>query len=67
MPRLYESLHKTIASQLKAQTGLARRAVDASSAVTSAYTTARDVFKGLVVGDEQPSVVAKVRMCVWFY
>jgi len=64
VPRLYESLHKTIASQLKSQTGLARRVVDASMAVTGGYTAARDVFKGLIVGDKQPSVVAKVSVCM---
>lgn len=60
VPRLYESLHKTITTHLKAQTGAARRVIDASMAVTSGYTAARDVFKGLVVGDKQPSIVVKV-------
>lgn len=60
VPRLYESLHKSISSHLSAQKGAARRVIDTAVGVTSRYTGARDVWKGLVVGDKQPSIVAKV-------
>lgn len=61
VPRLYESLHKSILSSFQAQSKLKRSIVSAATAVSAGYTHARDVAKGLVVANKQPSVVAKVK------
>ena len=61
VPRLYESLHKSILSTFQAQSKVKRGIVNAATAVSAGYTQARDVAKGLVVADKQPSVVAKVK------
>jgi len=61
VPRLYESLHKSILSSFQAQSTAKRSFVQAATAVSAGYTQARDVAKGLVVADMPPSVVQKVK------
>lgn len=61
VPRLYESLHKSILASFQAQSKVKRSLVRAASAVSASYTHARDVAKGLVVADRQPSVIVKVQ------
>ena len=67
VPRLYESLHKSILSTFQAQSKVKRGIVNAATVVSAGYTQARDVAKGLVVADKQPSVVAKVNTFARFY
>lgn len=60
MPRLYESLYKSIIGSFKQARGLKATIIHAATWVTRVLAEARAVKAGLVLRDTPPSVAEKV-------
>jgi long-subunit acyl-CoA synthetase (AMP-forming) len=60
VPRLYESLYKSITGSFKQARGVKKIIVALAMAVSAAYYRARDTSRGLVLSATAPGIIEKV-------
>jgi long-subunit acyl-CoA synthetase (AMP-forming) len=60
VPRLYESLYKSITGSFKQARGAKKALITLAMAITAAFLRARDTSKGLVLDATAPGKIEKV-------